>query len=137
MDSVDVGDKDVFAQHRTVDQVVDACAERLNPFQFGAGAQYVIRQARREGQQDIRFRDIRSDLGMVIHQVDIQFWEFRFEAVAILIVQLWRQRQKDQQICHAGEVPDQYFGGKATALYRPHGWAAKYGSATRLHGAIA
>ena len=72
VNAVDVGDDDVFAQHRPVDQIVDAGAERLHPFQLGAGAQHVVAQPRRKCQQYVGGRDIGPDLGMVIHKIDIE-----------------------------------------------------------------
>ena len=100
--AVDVGDDDVFAQHRPVDQIVDAGAERLHPFEASAGAEHVVAQPRRKCQQYVGGRDIGPDLGMVIHKIDIKFWEFRLEAIAILGVEFRRQRQEDQKIGHAG-----------------------------------
>ena len=101
MDAVDVGDDDVFAQHRPVDEIVDASAQRLHPFQPGAGAQHVVGQPWRKGEKNVGGGDIGPDLGMVIHQVDVKLGKFRLEAVAVLVVEFRRQREKNQQIGHA------------------------------------
>ena len=85
VNAVDIGDDDVLAQRRLVDEVVDAGAERLNPFQPWRLLQHIVGQHRREGEERVGVRDMRPDLGVMIDQVDREFGKARPQPVAILI----------------------------------------------------
>src|SRR5579862_9071908 len=62
---------------------------------------------------------------MVIHKIDTKFREFRLEAIAILVVELRRQRQEDQEIGHAAFFRPAGAGGSGQGLYRLRCDAAK------------
>jgi hypothetical protein len=104
MDAVDIGDDDVFAQRLLVDEIIDAGAQRLHPFQARRLLQHFGRQHGREGQKRISLGDMRADLGVMIGNIDRQLRKACLEPVVILVADIFWQSQKDQQVRHVFQV---------------------------------
>ena len=72
VDAADIGDQDLFAERGQVDDVVDAGAERLDPFQLGRVAHHVVGHRRGKAQQDVGVGDIGADIVMMADHIDGQ-----------------------------------------------------------------
>jgi hypothetical protein len=85
LDAAHIGDDHVVAQSRLVDEIVDAGAERLDPFESRSGGQHIAGQHRSESDKRIGLVDERPDLGMMVNQLDRDLRKALAQAVAILI----------------------------------------------------
>ena len=70
MDAAHVRHHHLFAERGQVDDVIDAAAERLDPFQLLGVAHHVVGHWRREAQQHLDVGDVRRDVIMVPDHVD-------------------------------------------------------------------
>ena len=80
VDAADIGDDHVLAQRRLVDEVVDAGAQRLDPFQAVRLLQDLRGEHRREGEERVGGGDMGADLGVMIDQCR---WRPRESALAV------------------------------------------------------
>jgi hypothetical protein len=103
MDAADIGDDNVFAQRRLVDEIIDAGAERLDPFKPPCRFQHMTGEHGREGNERVGAIDIGCGFGMVIHQLDRGGRKAPAQAVPILAAYRLRQGQKNENIGHAGD----------------------------------
>ena len=102
VDAPDIGHDDVLAQRRLIDEVVDAGAERLNPFQVWRLLQDFGGHHRREGDQSVGVRDMGPDLGMMVDQRHRHVGKALLQAVAVLLADRLGQAEQNEDIGHRG-----------------------------------
>ena len=101
MNAADIGDDDVATERGQVDDVVDAGAERLYPFQLWRVAHDMIRHRRREAQQHIGVGDIGSDIVVVADHIDGQLWKALQQHGPVTALHRFVDFGEDQNVCHA------------------------------------
>ncbi|MEJ2434720.1 MAG: hypothetical protein P8Y53_16730 [Pseudolabrys sp.] len=102
MDAADIGDQHVRVERGQVDDVVDAGAERLDPFQLGGVAHHVVRHGRREAQQDVGVGDVGLDLAVVADRMDGQFGEQLLEPRLVAGGHRFLDFGEDEDVRHGG-----------------------------------
>ena len=103
VDASDIGDDHFGPERRQVDQVVDAGAEPLHPFEPGRLGQHLVPEHGGEGDQDLGLADLRFDLGMVIDQVEADLRKAGLQAIAIGGGHVLGQAQKNDGIGHRAD----------------------------------
>ena len=102
VDAADIGDDDLFAERGQVDDVVDAGAERLDPFQLGRVAHHVVGHGRGKAQQDVGVGNVRLYQGMVADHVDGQLRELFQQHGLIAGPHRFLDFGEDEEIWHGG-----------------------------------
>ncbi len=100
---MDVGQDDVVAQGRAVDDIVDAGAERLDPFQPGRALQDVVRpifEMRAEGNQHLCLGKVGIELADVVDHVHAQRREVCPNVVVVLRAHVRGQGEENEDAGH-------------------------------------
>ena len=104
MNAADIGHDDVRSERWQVDDVVDAGAERLDPFQLGCVAHHVVGHRRREAQQDVGVGDIGLYQGVMADHVDGQLRELFQQHGLITGPHRFLDFGEDEEIWHGALV---------------------------------
>ena len=83
MDAADIGDEHLTPERGQVDDIVDAGAERLDPFKLLGVAHHMVGHGRRKAQQDVGVGDIGADLVVMADHVDGQLSGNRSSSMAL------------------------------------------------------
>ena len=103
VDAVQAGDGDARLQRRLVGDAVHAGAERLNPLEVDGilDVELQVLQHLPEGEQHVRSLDGVLGLRLVGADVDGELGEFPAELLPVLLGDVGRQGQQDQETRHA------------------------------------
>ena len=102
MNAADIGDQHLFAERGQVDDVVDAGAERLDPFELGRVAHHMVGHGRRETEQDVGVGDVGLYQGMVADHVDGQLRELFQQHGLVAGPHRFLDFGEDEEIWHGG-----------------------------------
>ena len=102
MNAADVGDDDFFAERGQVDDVVDAGAEGLDPFELRRFGDDMVGHWRREAHQHFGVGDIGADVVMMADHVDGQLRKPFQEHGLVAGPHRFLDFGKNEEIWHAG-----------------------------------
>ncbi len=86
----------------------------------------MVGHVRAERDQDVSVPDVRADLAVMIDHVDVDLGELRLEMAVVLVPDLFRQGQHDEQIGHDAAESSVIIASASVAVPRPIGRARPY-----------